>query len=773
MNVLLIGNDPSFFDEASEARKRMREYAKAIGTLHVVSLCGADYRGSDEVKDGTLSLHAVRPLRFFEFHSLEKRAKAMNAVNAFDVISALDPFECGRIARNIAHGTRAKLHIQVHTDFLSPWFTRNVIARSPQTRISSNNRVRQRIADQVLPHADGIRVVSKRVQDSLLAHYEKTIPTPKLIPLEISTVLPPKADLPEHKMKFVFMTIGPLVPEKRIEDILVALVRIKERYPSIGLMIIGDGPERKRLEHWSHVLKLDDCVLFLGDRPDAVGLLQNAHAYIQASAYEGYAPMLIEAALARVPIITTDVGVVGEVFKGYEDVLTTPPGDPTNLSVHMMKLLEDVPERQQIEMVAERTARMYLGTVHAGPEAIANDFRELLSKGKGSVGVGVEGKEEEENVRTHTEAPKRTLKILIATPLYPPDTGGPATDSAMLKNELPKHGIEVEVCSFGQVRHLPTGIRHLCYVWELLATSRRAGGVDVIIAMDTFSVCWPALIVARLLRKPFVVRVPGDFVWEQSVQRFGVTDSIKVFQGKRYDLKIETLRWLQKFTVRRADLVVAISDFLKSIIAQWGFPPANLKRIYLGLDFSEEAIKPHDIPEGKILFTLGRFVPWKGFSMFIELLPELPEEWHLIIAGDGPLRSSLQDLAHKLEVSKRVTFTGIVPHAEALGWYEAADAFVLNTSFESFSFQVLEAMASGKPVITTNIGSLPELITSGVEGVLCTPDDKEAFKKAILSTQSERDLWRERGQAAKQKAHSFSAEASTREFAEALKQLCG
>jgi glycosyltransferase involved in cell wall biosynthesis len=366
------------------------------------------------------------------------------------------------------------------------------------------------------------------------------------------------------------------------------------------------------------------------------------------------------------------------------------------------------------------------------------------------------------------------MKVLLATPLYPPDSGGPATDAALLYRELPKQGIEVAVCSFGSVRHLPRGIRHVRYAYELYKHSRQniAGSIDVIVAMDTFSVCLPAMIVARLMHKKFVVRVPGDFAWEQATQRFGVTDTIEVFQTKRYGWKVELIRSLQKFAVRRADLIVTISHFLESIVLQWGVPSNRLTLTYLGMDFTEKVVMPREVPAGKILFTLGRFVPWKGFSMLIELMPELPHDWHLVVVGDGPFRQSLEEKARVLDVASRITFTGVIARAEVLGWYRRADVFVLNTAQENFSFQVLEAMAASKPIITTTVGSLPELITDGIDGVLCLPNDREAFKEAILSTQRESELWHQRAENAEKKAKRlFSADAAGRAFAEALKTL--
>src|SRR3989344_3548115 len=125
--------------------------------------------------------------------------------------------------------------------------------------------------------------------------------------------------LPEHQFTFTLIAVGRLEPEKRIEDILAALKLVAKQYPMVGLFIVGEGSERGRLERMARHLGLGDKVIFLGERPDVRALIASAQAFIQASAYEGYSRTLIEAALAKVPIITTDVGIVGEVFKGYED----------------------------------------------------------------------------------------------------------------------------------------------------------------------------------------------------------------------------------------------------------------------------------------------------------------------------------------------------------------------------------------------------------------------------------------------------------------------
>ena len=366
----------------------------------------------------------------------------------------------------------------------------------------------------------------------------------------------------------------------------------------------------------------------------------------------------------------------------------------------------------------------------------------------------------------------RGLRLVLATPLYPPDSGGPATDALLLHTELPAYGIETSVCTFGDVRKLPSGIRHIRYALTLYKVVQSA---DAIIAFDTFSVLVPSVLVGKILRKPVIVRVPGDFVWEQATQRYGVTDSIEVFQKKKYGFKVEFLRSIQKWAAQQSSLLVVPSDFFKTIVGEWGVSPDRIVRIYLGVDMQQEYTAPEEslVPKGKILFSLGRLVPWKGFSMLLDLIHALPDEWHLVIAGDGPMRVELEKKMNVLGVAKRVIFTGVLPRAEALGWYHRADAFVLNTSFESFSFQVVEALWSGVPVITTPVGSLPELITDGVEGVLCVHDDLTAFTQAVLRTQTDSELWKSRTKAAQKKAALFSIEHSLDAFVKEIQTVCG
>ncbi len=372
MNLLLIANDPQVFNEASEVRSQLRTYASAVGNLHVLSRSKGSMNVSHE---GPLMLHPYKGSRL----AMSRAARAIIQEYDIQVVSAEDPFEYGLIAFKAVEGTKVKLHIQVHTDFLSPWFIKGGGFRSPRVRVPFLNHWRRQLADKVLPAAHGIRTVSKRVRDSLMAYYETAIVSPSVIPIPVGNVVPPAIALPEHGFSFALITASGLEPEKRIEDVLYALARIRFDYPAVGLFIVGTGSEEGSLKRLVRKLGLTSRVIFINEeRADVWGLMQSAQAYIQSSAYEGYGRSLVQAALARLPIITTDVGIVGEVFAGYHDVLSAPIADPAALAVHIRGLVDDHQARALLSIEAQKTAREHVESAGNISSRIAEDFAKVL-----------------------------------------------------------------------------------------------------------------------------------------------------------------------------------------------------------------------------------------------------------------------------------------------------------------------------------------------------------------------------------------------------------
>lgn len=376
MKILFISNDQTIFDSTSTTRARMRSYAAAIGELHIISPANRDTRNEQE---GNLFLYPVHVWKFGRIHALATQARALIHAHGIEVVSAQDPFEHGLAALRAVRGTKAKLHIQVHTDFLSPWFIRGGGWHVSRICASVLNRYRRRIAEHVLPASAGIRTVSNRVKTSIVARYGSRISEPSVLPIWVDAAVPSRVRLPEHSFTFTLIAVGRLESEKRVEDILEALGLVIKQYPMIGLFIVGDGHERNRLERKVRSLALGGHVVFLGERSDARALMGSAQAFIQASAYEGYSRTLVEAALAKVPIITTDVGIVGDVFKKDKDVLSVPVADFTALSHRIMTIIEDNAMRRELSMHAEVTALAHLTVMSSLPERVRADLERLIT----------------------------------------------------------------------------------------------------------------------------------------------------------------------------------------------------------------------------------------------------------------------------------------------------------------------------------------------------------------------------------------------------------
>ena len=308
------------------------------------------------------------------------------------------------------------------------------------------------------------------------------------------------------------------------------------------------------------------------------------------------------------------------------------------------------------------------------------------------------------------------MKVLLTTGLYPPEIGGPATYSKLLADELPERGVEVVVLPFSTVRHLPRGIRHVMYFLRCVRAARQC---DVIFAQDTVSVGFPSVLAARVIGKKFLVRVPGDYAWEQARQRYGVKDSIDTFQTKKYAWQIEQLRQMQQFVVRNATRVIVPSEYLKKMVRGWVHDPTSVVRVYNGIELPVAYEEPAIRPSGFLVITIGRMVPWKGMEELVRIVAKEPA-WQLVFVGDGPERQRLESRVQQLGITSRVHFMGELPRAQALGWARVSDVFVLNSDYEGLSHVLVEVASLGVPVLASSAGGNAEVV--GDSGVYAKED---------------------------------------------------
>ncbi|RMD90703.1 MAG: colanic acid biosynthesis glycosyltransferase WcaL [Calditrichaeota bacterium] len=181
-------------------------------------------------------------------------------------------------------------------------------------------------------------------------------------------------------------------------------------------------------------------------------------------------------------------------------------------------------------------------------------------------------------------------------------------------------------------------------------------------------------------------------------------------------------------------------DYLRSLNGFYNLP--KIKIINYGVDVAH--FKPITLPRSKkyTILSAGNLVPKKGFPVLLEACAELRKvmnNWHLIIVGNGPLRGELEMKISRLQLNDKVELMGKVPHADLNVFYNMCDVFVLacivteDGDRDGIPNVLIEAMAAGKPVISTNVAGIPELIIDGETGLLVPQKDPQALAEALYS----------------------------------------
>jgi len=172
--------------------------------------------------------------------------------------------------------------------------------------------------------------------------------------------------------------VGRLVPSKRVEDLVDAVARVCRTGAELACWVVGDGPERERLERRAGEQAVGDRVRFLGARQDVPELLRCADMFVFPSAIEGLPNAVIEAALAGLPVVAADIPGVREVLPAPEDALLVPVGRPADLAGAVMRLLADPALGRRLGDGARRGAadRFEIGRVCA---AVCDCYDELIA----------------------------------------------------------------------------------------------------------------------------------------------------------------------------------------------------------------------------------------------------------------------------------------------------------------------------------------------------------------------------------------------------------
>ena len=190
--------------------------------------------------------------------------------------------------------------------------------------------------------------------------------------------------------------------------------------------------------------------------------------------------------------------------------------------------------------------------------------------------------------------------------------------------------------------------------------------------------------------------------------------------------------------IKRADFVVAISEFGVSQLYRW-CPFQEWSKIHLircGVDQSFLAQPPVAIPEEPRLVCVGRLCEDKGQLLLVHAAHQLAAaglNFKLTLVGDGPLRAELETWIRTYGLERQVEITGWASSAEVRQFILDARAMVLPSFAEGLPVVIMEALALGRPVISTTIAGIPELVQPGVSGWLVPPSSIDALTQAMRS----------------------------------------
>ncbi len=333
-------------------------------------------------------------------------------------------------------------------------------------------------------------------------------------------------------------------------------------------------------------------------------------------------------------------------------------------------------------------------------------------------------------------------KLFIATGIFHPEAGGPATYLYQLLPHLQQRGWDVRALTYG------TGDTS-AYPYPLTRIPRRA----LPLRMAAYArAAYPLLRWADLTyqhtlglplvggRGPRLLKIVGDQAWERSIRRGWIapTEDIDDFQTRRYGAVVSAQQAARSREARRMDGIIVPSDYLRRMVIGWGVDPARVQVIYNALPADHnaprytqgEARLQLGLDAVPLLLTAARLHPWKGVDHLVNAIARVPDA-RLVIAGEGTERPALEALIARLRLEKRVTLLGNVPRERLALWMQAADYVALYSGYEGLSHVLLESLRAGTPVIASDKGGNPEVVRHGVNGLLVPYVDVEALAAAL------------------------------------------
>ncbi|MDB5194422.1 MAG: hypothetical protein JWN50_436 [Parcubacteria group bacterium] len=336
------------------------------------------------------------------------------------------------------------------------------------------------------------------------------------------------------------------------------------------------------------------------------------------------------------------------------------------------------------------------------------------------------------------------MKIVLATPIYPPEIGGPATYTKELAERLHEtHKLTVVALTDSREafpgttlvavsKRRPLPVRLVRFFFAVLKAS---SGADLIYVQNAMAAGLPVALVSMLRGTPFILKFVGDEAWERATQAKLTQKRLEEFlEHPDGPLKIKLMMMTQGFVLRRAKIVTTPSEYLgKAIQKAYRIDPKKVITNYNAAD-DTETLPFEAKPVRHQIVTTARLTSWKGVDGIIRataILKKTYPDIRFVCAGDGPEMENLKALVKELHVENEVSLLGKISRAETWQLRKNSEVYVLNSTYEGLPHTVLTSFAAEIPTVATDIPGTNEAVYNENTGLLVPAEDPEAVAKAV------------------------------------------
>ncbi|MDP2923738.1 MAG: glycosyltransferase family 4 protein [Candidatus Omnitrophota bacterium] len=239
-------------------------------------------------------------------------------------------------------------------------------------------------------------------------------------------------------------------------------------------------------------------------------------------------------------------------------------------------------------------------------------------------------------------------------------------------------------------------------------------------------------------------------------------------EQRRYDRRfvLQLRKIFERYALARSDMVICVSNYLKEYVKQRGVKKTRVIYNRVNLNQFSDLLRKRQFVGLPHLLSVGRLVSQKNHECIIRAIKDLNVKLTLI--GSGNLSNYLKKLVRKLGIEDRVEFIEAVPHSVINEYYRKADIFVLASHYEGFCIPIIEAMASGLPIVASNLPAIAEIVDDC--GLLCKNEPAD-FREKIETLLKNSELRSNLSQKARERSRFFDYEILEKQEAEIYKNL--